>query len=94
MLFILHCVAAWYDVSVDDIVSPRRDAWIMRPRHVAMWLVKTLASKRYPAIGGVFHRDHTSILNGVRKIERLLKSDVEIAADLAGLIAFIAGSHD
>ena len=41
-------------------------------RHVAYYVIRTRLHHSLPEIGSVFGRDHTTILHGVQKIERLL----------------------
>lgn len=65
------CTAA--DVSLDDMLSPRRLKHIVRARHVAMMLCKRLTQRSFPEIGRRFGgRDHTTVLHGVLKMEPVL----------------------
>jgi chromosomal replication initiator protein len=69
-------VAAHYSVSRADILSSRRTAVVVKPRQVAMFLAKTLTMRSLPQIGQRFGgRDHTTVLNAVRKIEALAQTD-------------------
>lgn len=52
-----------------------------RPRHVVMWLLRD-AGMSLPAIGATLGRDHTSVLYGVRRVER----DGELLAVARGLV--------
>jgi chromosomal replication initiator protein len=63
-------------ITVNDINSDRRPGEVIMPRHVAMYLARHLTLKSYPAIGRAFgDRDHTTVLSGIRKIERLARED-------------------
>jgi hypothetical protein len=76
-----HC-----QVTRADLVSARRHAAIVRPRQIAMFLARHLTLHSLPVIGRKFgHRDHTTVLHAVRKIERLRHRDTELAADLETL---------
>ena len=58
-------------VTVNDILSARRTAGAMTPRHIAMYLARTLTLKSYPTIGAAFNnREHTGVMYGVEKIEQ------------------------
>jgi hypothetical protein len=55
------------------MLSGQRRADLVRARHAAMWLaVQTGAS--LPVTGRAFHRDHTSILHAVRKVDAIVKN--------------------
>lgn len=61
-------VARKHGVSIDELRSHRRHKEVIAARHEAMWRCRheTLAS--LPMIGRALGgRDHTTILNGVRK---------------------------
>lgn len=90
---IQRVVAKHYGVSIQDLLSARRTAEIVRPRQVGYYLAKVLTSKSLPEIGRRFGgRDHTSALSGIRKIERLRKADAVLEADLQHLASVLGGS--
>lgn len=71
--------AAYYHKSVIDLASARRQVDIILPRHMAMYLCKTLTLKSMPEIGRAFgNRDHTTVLHAFRKIRGLIHSDFTI----------------
>jgi hypothetical protein len=79
-------VAEFYGVTVDDMLAERRTANLMRPRQVAYYFSKTMTLRSLPDIGRRFNgRDHTTILHGVKKIERLRKSDRHLQVELIAL---------
>jgi chromosomal replication initiation ATPase DnaA len=78
-------VARFYRIPLAEIDAKRRLEATIRPRQVAMYLCKTLTSRSLPHIGILFGRDHATILHAVRKIERLRKDDIQLAAELGEL---------
>ena len=55
-----------------DILSYSKRQAAMNPRHVIWYLSRKYAlHKSYKSIGRSFSRDHTTILNGIRRIERM-----------------------
>lgn len=81
-------VCVEFNVNFHDVMSQRRTADIVFPRQVAMWLVKRLTKHSLPEIGRRFQgRDHTTILHGVRKIERLRLQDCNLNDRLNSLMA-------
>ncbi len=84
-------VVAFPGVSISDINSARRTANVVRPRQVAMYLVKTLTLRSLSEIGRRFGgRDHTAVLHAVRKIARLVNHDSELAAQVERIKASLA----
>ncbi|MEO0821287.1 MAG: chromosomal replication initiator protein DnaA [Pseudomonadota bacterium] len=76
-------VAEHYNLRMSDLISPRRQRTVARPRQVAMYLAKTLTSKSLPEIGRSFGgRDHTTVLHAVKKVEELRKADERLAEDV------------
>jgi hypothetical protein len=70
---ILRAVAAFFGLSVLELISARRDQNLVDARHIAMHLAKTLAGRSLPHIGRrMGGRDHTTVLHGARKVERAL----------------------
>lgn len=83
---IQHEVARYYDVSLVEMLSPRRTARIVRPRHVAMYLAKTRTLRTLPEIGRRFGgRDHTTVLHAVRSIEEDMMMDADLEQEIREL---------
>ena len=65
-------VAREFGVTRNDVISHRRDAQSATARQVGMWLCRNLLPLSLPQIGRAFGgKDHTTILHGLRKIDRL-----------------------
>lgn len=76
-------VAEHYNVRLADLIGPKRQRQIVRPRQIAMYLSKQMTTRSLPDIGRRFGgRDHTTIMHGVRKIEQLSTMDPQISEDL------------
>jgi chromosomal replication initiation ATPase DnaA len=74
----------YFEVKRNDLLSPRRAQRVAYPRQIAFYLAKTMTMKSFPDIGRRFGgRDHTTVLHGYRKIERLMKTDWLVAYDVA-----------
>ncbi len=88
---IMRMVGRFYGVSKLDIVSSRRTANIVKPRQVSMYLAKQLTPRSLPDIGRrMGNRDHTTILHGMRKIERLLRTNQQLAGEVTEIKRMIA----
>lgn len=71
-------IAKRYGITRADILSSRRTAHLILPRHVAMHLSKRLTLNSLPTIGRLFgNRDHTTALHAVRKIQAMREADAE-----------------
>jgi len=91
---IKRVVAAYYGVAVSDIISPRRQQSIVRRRHVAVYITKRMTSLSLPAIGRAFgNRDHTTILQAVRNVERRLECEPDLASQIETLLQMIGPDH-
>jgi hypothetical protein len=73
-----------YGVDLHDLLSERRAPDITLPRHVSMYLAKEMTGLSFPRIArATGNRDHTTAMSACRKIERLIKTDDELAAHVA-----------
>lgn len=61
--------------SLSLLRSARRSHPVVYPRHVCMWLIRTICSEpSYPKIGFAFGGfDHTSVIHGIKKTPEILK---------------------
>jgi hypothetical protein len=65
---ILAAAAEHYGVTIDDIMSRRRLAPIVRARQVSMFLIRNGTPLSLPRIGAIFDRDHTTVLHSEQLI--------------------------
>jgi chromosomal replication initiator protein len=83
---IQETVADYYQISLDDMKSKRRDKHIVFPRQVAMFLVREETPSSLPAIGQAFGgRDHTTALHSIEKIMNELKEDERLRYELQAI---------
>jgi chromosomal replication initiator protein len=69
---ILEETAAYFGITVQDLVSKSRSRPLTTARHVAMYLLREHTGLSLIKIGECFHRDHTTVLHGIKKIESLM----------------------
>ena len=78
-------VCSYYNVKETQVKSPKRDAFLVRPRQVAMYLLKKELGLTFVEIGNLLGgRDHTTIMHGVEKVELMLKNST-ITDDILGI---------
>ena len=79
-------VCKFYKISKNEMLSPRRSRYLVRPRQIAIYLSKMLTSKSLPEIGRSFsNRDHTTVIHSVKTIEKLRKEDNELNMNIDSL---------
>ena len=83
---ILIATAHNFDVPAMDIISERRGGGVMNARHSAFYLAKELTPKSLRKIGhAVGDRDHATVMHGIARVERLLKTDRNLAIILQNI---------
>lgn len=89
---IQKAVAGYYGVTPADICSKRRTQSVVRPRHVAMYLAKTMTTRSLPDIGRRFGgRDHSTVIHAVNKVTALLEAGDPVADDIDRLTRELQG---
>ena len=79
-------VCKYFKISKNEMLSPRRSRYLVRPRQTAIYLAKMLTSKSLPEIGRSFaNRDHTTVIHSVKTIEKLRKNDNELNLSIDSL---------
>lgn len=89
---IIQEVAQFYNVSRHNILGPGRIAHNVVVRHVAMYLVRHIMHQSTPVIGRLFgNRDHTTVIYALKKVEREIKTNAVLAAQIQQLRAKLDG---
>ncbi|MEG8099235.1 chromosomal replication initiator protein DnaA [Candidatus Liberibacter brunswickensis] len=80
---IQRMVAKHYNITRNDLLSNRRVRVVVRPRQIAMYLSKIMTPRSFPEIGRRFgDRDHTTVLHAVRKVEKMLETDITLKKEV------------
>ena len=78
MIDIKRKTALLFKISLEEMHSPSRKKNIITARHTAMYLIRKLLKKSLKDICQSFERkDHTTVLNAIKKVESLLLKDNE-----------------
>lgn len=82
---LMEIVADFYNISVDDLLRQSRRKEYVKPRQIAMYLMREELENSFPSIGEHFGgRDHTTVMHAVDKISKLvvekesLKQEVDL----------------
>jgi len=89
---IIKVVAEEFDLTMVDMSKATHKWRISRPRQAAMYAVRTMRpDMSYPMIGRIFGlRDHTTIIHGVRAVQRRIEQDPEVRAKVEKALARIS----
>ncbi len=70
---VLEKTARFFNLTVEELISPKRHKQIAEPRQVAMYLMRTELELSFPQIARQVGRsDHTTAIHSVKKVERSL----------------------
>ena len=70
-----------FQISMEDIMGPKRDKDIVVPRQVAMYMLRSELHLSFPKIARELGRkDHTTAIHSVEKIEKEVNYDADIKA--------------
>lgn len=76
---IIDRTAKHFHLDVSEVCSAKRDKYIVVPRQIAMYLLRSELHLSFPKIAGELGRkDHTTAIHSVEKIEKAIKLDYMI----------------
>lgn len=80
---VIAAVASYYAVREGDLLGPRRLQSLVKPRQLAMYLVRRLCQLPLMKVGELLGgKDHTTVMHAVGKIEKALGSDERLKQDI------------
>ncbi len=83
---IIHTVANFYDVILDDLLGSSREKKLVTPRQIIMFLMREEIKSSYPMIGQELGgRDHTTAMHAVDKIKFDYDNDEKIRREIEQL---------
>ena len=89
---VVQSVASFYNIKITDLKGQRRLKQLVRPRHVAMYLVRKYTELSFPEIGRAFgNRDHATVQHACKKIKTELQKDVDLRTAVQALERNLAG---
>ncbi len=83
---IIDEVEKYYHLPSGSLVTKKRSNDVAYPRHIAMYLAREVLDESYPQIGMEFNRDHSTVMNAVKKVRKNLSGDKELADKLQDLV--------
>lgn len=85
---VVDMVARFYQVDKQAIYEKTRRKDIVKPRQIAMYLLREDVNESYPSIGeNIGGRDHTTVIHSCEKIKRDIKTNSLLAQEVEQLRA-------
>ncbi len=84
--YIIDIVSEHFSVSVEEILSNKRDKYIAVPRQICMYLTRRYTSLSTIDLEKVFKRDHSTIIHGISAVENKIKNNDETNKDVETII--------
>lgn len=82
---IINNICTYYKIKPTQLKSSKRDAFLVKPRQVAMYILKKELGLTYVEIGNILGgRDHTTIMHGVEKVENLM-GKTKLSEDISSI---------
>lgn len=76
-------VAAFYDISIEDLVGQSRKKNLVVPRQIVMYLLREEARFSYPSIGHELGgRDHTTAIHAYTKIAKQIETNEKLSQEI------------
>jgi len=80
---IIQVVADFYDLKERDIISSSRKKEVVKPRQIAMFLLREILKSSYPFIGRKFGgKDHTTAIHACDKIVKELENNENLGNEM------------
>lgn len=82
--FIIEAVAKYYGISVDDMISIKRDPVYLKPRQVSMYLCNEIISMSIDELAERYgNRDHVTIIHAAQKIKNDIKENEDLQNEIS-----------
>lgn len=91
---IVEKICKYYNIKTTQIKGPKRDAYIVKARHIAMLFLKKELGMTFVEIGNILGgRDHTTIMHGIEKLEKITEANNNhnFSVDIVGIKKILTG---
>lgn len=87
---IIKVVCDYFKVTESQLKGKKRDASIVLPRHIAIYLIKKYTNLSLKEIAKhVGKKDHSTIIHSISKIEKQIKIDQNLSTDVMNIISLL-----
>lgn len=89
---VIDTVCSFYQIKPTQLKGPKRDAYLVKPRQITMYLLQKELGMTLVEIGNVLGgRDHTTVMHGVDKIETLAQEKGGLQGEIMGITKILRG---
>jgi len=87
---IIKAVSQFYDLKEKDLIEKSRKKEIVKPRQIAMYLLRKELNCSFPFIGQKFGgKDHTTVMHSCEKISKEIKNNESLKEEIELIKQFI-----
>ena len=86
---IIDEVEKYYRLPKGSLITKKRSNDMAYPRHIAMYISRVILDESYASIGDAFKRDHSTVMNAVKKIKKMVTEDTELQEIINELVTNI-----
>ena len=80
---ILKTITSFYNIDEKHLSEKTRRKEVVKPRQIAMYLLRSDLSASYPSIGRRFgQKDHTTVIHAYKKINETIKTDKKLEQEI------------
>ncbi|MBQ6823726.1 MAG: chromosomal replication initiator protein DnaA [Clostridia bacterium] len=91
---IIDQVSRYYNISIEDIKSDKRNTDIVTSRQMAMYIIRKMTDLSLPDIGKEMGgKNHTTVLYSIKRLEEAMKQDPKVSKIVAELMENIKKSY-
>lgn len=91
---IVNKICRYYNIKTTQIKGPKRDAYLVKARQIAMYLLKKELGMTFVEIGNLLGgRDHTTIMHGIEKLEDITENNTHhtTSVEIMGIKKILIG---
>lgn len=89
---VINYVCEYYRIKPTQLKGPKRDASLVKARHITMFILKNDLKLTLKDIGGLLGgRDHTTIMHGVEKVDKSIRNKEAVVGDIMGITKLFRG---
>lgn len=82
---IIEIVVKEYGIPREVLITKKRTADIVRPRHIAFYLIRKYTDLSLPQTSGLFDKHYTAVVFGIRALNKRMIADEQLAAHIKRL---------
>ena len=79
-------VSRVYNISIDDIMSQKRNASISNARQICMYIIREVTNLTFEEIGEKFNKNYATVIHAVNQVSEKIKHDSSLNAQISDII--------